>query len=80
MSKEIALSIQHEEFVNEYFFGKNKGNAAQCYANVYNGGEMKPSFYSTSSKLLVRPDVTEYVELVKDEQTQIAKLRKIHVR
>lgn len=78
MSQGIILSTQHEEFVNEYFFGDNKGVAAQCYANVYNGGVMKPSFYSNASKLLVREDVSKYIAVLQEEQSKLAKLRKVH--
>jgi len=78
MGQEIALSIQHEEFISEYLFGENRGNAAQSYANVYNDGFMTATCYSAASKLLVRQDVKKYLSIIQEEQKQLAEYRRIH--
>ena len=78
MGKEIALSIQHEEFISEYMFGDNRGNAAQSYANVYTNGIITPACYSAASKLLVRQDVKGFLSIIQEEQRQLAEYRKIH--
>ena len=78
MGKEISLSIRHEEFISEYLFGENRGNAAQSYANVYTDGFITPSCYASASKLLLRSDVKQYMSVVQEEQKQLAEYRRIH--
>jgi len=78
MSKEIMLSIQHEEFISEYIFGENRGNAAKSYASVYTEGSVTPACYSGASKLLARKDVRDYLAVIQEEQRQISEYRMIH--
>tara|TARA_R110002167_G_scaffold295887_1_gene500339 strand:- start:8 stop:574 length:567 start_codon:yes stop_codon:yes gene_type:complete len=78
MENGLALNIQHEEFILEYLFGNAKGNGARSYANVYNNGELVPSCYSASSKLLRREDVKSYLAVKMEEQKELAQYRKIH--
>ena len=63
MGNKLALSTQHENFVTEYLYGKNKGNAAKSYAHVYCGGELTTSCYSAASKLLSRDDVKGFLSI-----------------
>tara|TARA_R100000541_G_scaffold36968_1_gene44981 strand:- start:292 stop:882 length:591 start_codon:yes stop_codon:yes gene_type:complete len=78
MGNKLALSTQHENFVTEYLYGTNKGNAAKSYANVYCGGELTTSCYSAASKLLSRDDVKGFLSIKMEEAADIAKYRKIH--
>lgn len=71
-------NIQHEEFVLDYLYGGGKGNAARAYANIYSNGEITPSSYSASSKLLAREDIKDYLSIKLEEQKDLAKYRKIH--
>lgn len=78
MGKLVLTNTQHEEFVLEYLFGANKGNAARSYANVYYDGQVTSSCYSSSSKLLARPEIESYIAEKISEQKKISEYRKIH--
>ena len=67
----IVLSTKHEDFVNEFLYGKNKGNAARCYAEVYHNGDMTPNCYSNASRLVNREDVKAFLEIKKQEMADI---------
>jgi len=73
----IVLSNKHEQFSNEFLYGKNKGNAGRCYAEVYHNGEMTPNCYSHGSRLLTREDVSQYLEIKRDELMKVAEFRQI---
>ena len=78
MGKIVLANDQHAQFVTEYIYGENKGNAAKCYANIYSNGEMTPSSRFSASKLLAREDVKNYVQQQLEEFNDLAKYRKMH--
>ena len=73
----IVLSNQHEEFATEFLYGKYKGNAGRCYAEVYHGGGMTPSCYSHGSRLIGREDVAQFLQLKKEEHFKVSEFTKI---
>tara|TARA_R110002050_G_scaffold216842_1_gene352870 strand:- start:155 stop:742 length:588 start_codon:yes stop_codon:yes gene_type:complete len=78
MKNGLALNMQHESFITEYLYGENKGNASKSYANIYSDGIVSPSSHSSSSKVLAREDVKQYLSVKMEEAKEIAKFRKIH--
>lgn len=71
------LTLNNNNFLQEYLFGENKGNGAQSYANVYTDGEIQSSSAAAASALLRKPESRAEIKRLTDEHIEVCAMYKI---